>query len=364
MMAGNQKHYFVCATSSKGFVNLFDTNLIGLKKIYLLKGGPGTGTSSLLKFIGATYLMKGMEVEFIHCCQDPDSLDGVILRSIGVGIVDATQPHVLEPKVPGAIEEYVNLGSAWDTELLAKSSKEITALIEEIGVCYREAYKQFAKALLIHDDWEKIYIRSMDFKAADDVTQQMIKELLGDVSVKEQGVTRHRFFGGATHLGAMDFVENLTKLMKKRYFIKGRPGSGKSTMLKKIQKNAEQLGLEVEVYHCGFDPDSLDMLLFPQLELCIFDSTAPHEYEPSREGDIIIDMYQKAIRFGTDEENELKLNEIKKDYKAYVEAGVNDLKKAKVLQDQLEIYYEEATDLDMIQQITNDLVFKIGKYKK
>jgi hypothetical protein len=363
-MSGNQKHYFVCATSSKGFVNLFDTNLIGLKKIYLIKGGPGTGASSLMKFVGATYLMKGIDVEFIHCCQDPDSLDGVILRSIGVGIVDATAPHILEPKVPGAIEEYVNLGSAWDTDLLAKSTNEIIKLNEDIAVCYREAYKQFAKALLIHDDWEKIYIRSMDFKAADDVSQELIKELLGDVSAKEQGVTRYRFFGVATHLGVMDFFENLTKLMKKRYFIKGRPGSGKSTMLKKIQKKAEQLGLEVEVYHCGFDPDSVDMLMFPQLELCIFDSTAPHEYEPSREGDIIVDMYQRTIRFGTDEENEAKLDQIKSDYKAYVQEGTTYLKKAKALQDELEVYYEAATDLDMVQQITNDLIYKIRKYKK
>lgn len=363
-MSGKQKHYFVCSTSSKGFVNLFDSNLLGLKKIYLLKGGPGTEASSLMKFVGASFLMKGIDVEFLHSCQDPDSLDGVILRSIGVGIVDASEPHIIEPKVAGAIEEYVNLGSSWDTELLAKSTIEITSLKDEIAVCNQQAYQQFAKALLVHDDWEKIYIRSMDFKAADLLTQEVTEELLSGVSVSKQGITRHRFFGGATHKGALDFVESLTKLMKNRYFIKGRPGSGKSTMLKKIQKKAEQLGLDVEVYHCGFDPESLDMLLFPELELCIFDSTSPHEYEPSCEGDKIVDMYGKTIRFGTDEENEAKLDQIKRDYKTYVEEGISYLKKAKTLKDKLDAYYDDATNLDIIHQITNDLIFRINKYYK
>lgn len=363
MMSGNQKHYFVCATSSKGFVNLFDTNLIGLKKIYIIKGGPGTGASSLMKFIGVTFLAQGIDVEFIHCCQDPDSLDGLILRTIGVGIVDGTAPHVIEPKVPGAIEEYVNLGAAWDTEVLSKSTKEIILIHQHISECYNGAYKQFAKALLVHDEWEKIYIRSMNFEAADNLSVQVVRELLDDVKIEEKGVTRHRFFGGATSAGAIDFVENLTKTMNQRYLIKGRPGSGKSTLLKKLLKRAEELSLEVEVYHCGFDPESLDMLMFPQLSLCIFDSTAPHEYEPIRDGDNVIDMYQKAIRFGTDEENEQQLKEIQKNYKFYIQEGTKFLSQAKQLREELESYYERATDFDMVTKITQDLVYRINRYK-
>lgn len=363
-MSGKQKHYFVCATSSKGFINLFDTNLLNLRKIYIIKGGPGTGVSSLMKFIGVTFLAQEIDVDFLHSCQDPDSLDGVILRTIGVGVVDGTLPHVIEPKVPGAVEEYVNLGAAWDTDVLAKSTNEIVSLNKQISYCYSSAYKQFAKALLIHDEWEKIYIRSMDFRAADELTKQVIEEILGDVKVKEQGVTRHRFFGGATPSGAVDFVENLTMPMQKRYLIKGRPGSGKSTLLKKLLKKAEELALEVEVYHCGFDPESLDMLLFPELSICIFDSTAPHEYDPNRDGDKVIDMYHKTIRFGTDEENEEELFEIKKRYKENIQKGTEFLKRAKSLRDELIDYYEKATDFDVVREITKELIYKINKYKK
>ena len=69
-------------------------------------------------------------------------------------------------------------------------------------------------------------------------------------------------------------------------------------MLKKLAKAAEEKGFEVEVYHCGFDPNSLDMVIVRELGFAIFDSTAPHEYFPSREGDEIIDMYALIVTRG------------------------------------------------------------------
>ena len=91
---------------------------------------------------------------------------------------------------------------------------------------------------------------------------------------------QHRFLGAATPVGAVDFVPNLTEDVPKRYFIKGRPGSGKSTMLKKIVAEGEKRGFDIEVYHCGFDPNSLDMIIIRELGIAIFDSTAPHEILP------------------------------------------------------------------------------------
>lgn len=131
-------------------------------------------------------------------------------------------------------------------------------------------------------------------------------------------------------------------------------------MLKKILKKAESLGLEVEVYHCGFDPNSLDMILLPGLELCIFDSTAPHEYEPSRDGDDIIDMYTELIKPNTDERYESELKDIKKRYKETVALGISYLKKAKDLHDELEKYYMEATNYDIIERTTNDVLERIA----
>lgn len=66
-------------------------------------------------------------------------------------------------------------------------------------------------------------------------------------------------------------------------------------MLKKIVAAGEQRGFDVEVYHCGFDPNSLDMVILREKGIAIFDSTAPHEYFPERNSDEIIDMYERCI---------------------------------------------------------------------
>lgn len=47
---------------------------------------------------------------------------------------------------------------------------------------------------------------------------------------------------------------------------------------KKIAAAAESRGFDVEMYHCGFDPESIDMVLVRELKFCVFDSTNPHEY--------------------------------------------------------------------------------------
>lgn len=353
------KHYFACGNTAKGFQNFFSSNLKNLDKVYILKGGPGTGKSSLMKKVGHLVTSKGIPVEYIHCSSDPQSLDGIIIRSIGTAIVDGTSPHVIEPTAPGAIEEYINLGIAWDVDALAENKKKILFLQSEISACYPKAYNCFARALKIHDEWEKIYIDRMDFQKANHYTEEVISRLLGTDYFDKKSIIMHRFFGGSTPEGPKDFVKELTAQVKTRYFIKGRPGSGKSTMLKKILASAQGRGIDAEVYHCGFDPDSLDMLLFPELDLCIFDSTAPHEYFPSRENDFTLDMYTDLIAPHTDEDYADAISDISKRYKACNAEGTSHLAYAKYLHDDLEKYYVQATNFDIINDLTNTLLCKI-----
>ena len=104
------------------------------------------------------------------------------------------------------------------------------------------------------------------------------------------------------------------------------------------------------------------MLLFPELNLCIFDSTAPHEYFPSRDGDEVIDMYEKLINANTDEAYETLLTDIVNRYKSCTSLGTAHLAKAKSYHDELEKFYIEATDFKVIDGIYNELYKKIMKY--
>jgi Cdc6-like AAA superfamily ATPase len=191
----------------------------------------------------------------------------------------------------------------------------------------------------------------MDFNKADQLTNKLIESFFGKMKLNKAADVRHRFLGAATPKGAVDFVPNLTEEIPKRYFIKGRPGSGKSTMLKKLATAAEDRGVDVEVYHCGFDPHSLDMVIFRELGIAIFDSTAPHEYFPSRDGDEIIDMYEILIDQGTDDLFAEIISKIAAKYRSKMTEATSYLAKAKALHDELEAIYIEAMDFSIVEKI-------------
>ncbi|WP_338450319.1 PRK06851 family protein [Niallia oryzisoli] len=358
-MAGKIIRYFAGGNTARGFYSLFDSNLEGLERVYILKGGPGTGKSTLMKEIGEYLSEKDYSIEYLHCSSDPDSIDGVIIPSLRVGIVDGTAPHVIEPKLPGAVEEYVNLGEAWDAKELAKKKQAIQELSKQVSQAFQDAYQTFAEALRVHDDWEKIYIENMDFAKANELTNKIISTFYGNMTLNKQSEVRHRFLGAATPKGAVDFVPNLTADINKRYFIKGRPGSGKSTMLKKLASEGEERGFDLEIYHCGFDPNSLDMVIIRELGIAIFDSTAPHEYFPSRDSDEIIDMYESIIAPGTDEIFADQIKEVESKYKTNMKKAIGYLADAKTLRDELEAIYIATMDFDVVGEQKEKILSEI-----
>ncbi len=91
--------YFLGANAPTGFYSLYD-HLISPKEaraVYILKGGPGCGKSTLMRKVGAWAEEAGLDSEYILCSGDPDSLDAVILSGKGVAIVDGTAPQGAVP---------------------------------------------------------------------------------------------------------------------------------------------------------------------------------------------------------------------------------------------------------------------------
>ena len=81
--------------------------------------------------------------------------------------------------------------------------------------------------------------------------------------------------------------------IKRRYIIKGGPGTGKSSFMRCVAEFAEARGREVEYFRCSSDPDSLDGIIVDG-SMAVLDGTAPHLYEPRLVGaeDEIINLGQ------------------------------------------------------------------------
>lgn len=92
--------FFLGANTPAGFYSLYDQLLAPdtARRVYLLKGGPGCGKSSLMRRVARALESGGEPVEYILCSGDPDSLDAVIFPNLGAAIVDATAPHGGVPK--------------------------------------------------------------------------------------------------------------------------------------------------------------------------------------------------------------------------------------------------------------------------
>ncbi|GBF12415.1 PRK06851 family protein [Tepidibacillus sp. HK-1] len=357
------KNYYAGGNTSVGFYSLYDEALKGLDRLYIFKGGPGTGKSSFMRTIGMTMADKGYNIQFLHCSSDNNSLDGVIIPELKLGFVDGTAPHIVDPKFPGVIDEIINLGEFWDDKKLKENGKEIIKLTQDISANFKRAYEQFAEAKSIHDEWEEIYLAEMNFDKANEVTETLIEKIFTREITKEENPTTKRiFFGAATPQGAVNFIDNITEDKEKRYIVKGRPGSGKSTMMKKIGKRAEELGLSVEYFPCGFDPNSLDMVIIPTLSVAVLDGTAPHVIDATRDNDEIVDMFALCINPNVEVEKEKELHNIESRYKIKMTIGTNYIKEAKRLHDLLERYYVAAMDFERINAKREEILDEVLQY--
>ncbi len=352
-MSNNAYDFYGGGNTARGYTSLLPSSLKGLERLCVVRGGPGLGKRCELRSISDKLSVAGHEVWRIACASDPDALDALIVPGLSLGIVDGTTPNAIVPEIVGATVVEFDLGEACDKSALSARESEMASLDQEIADRFAEAYAGFAEALRVHDDWEKIYIGNMDFQKADELTQECIDRLIGDRKGESAGREAHRFLGAATPLGAVDYVPGLTEGLK-RYLLKGRPGSGKSTMLKKLAAAAAERGFDSEIYHCGFDPNSLDMVVVRELGFAIFDSTAPHEYFPDRPSDEIVDMYERCIVPGTDEAHADELAPIRQQYAANMKRSIGLLAEARALRDQLERLYAETVDSSAVERIVEE----------
>ena len=136
----NAKSYFASANSGTGFVGFFDEIFSPCSYRYVIKGGPGTGKSTLMRKLGAKAEEMGYTVEYFLCSSDPESLDGLIIKELDIAVMDGTAPHTCDPDLPGVNSEIVNLGIYWNKKKLEPHTAEISELSNKQSELYKKAY--------------------------------------------------------------------------------------------------------------------------------------------------------------------------------------------------------------------------------
>ncbi|MFC2947278.1 hypothetical protein [Virgibacillus sediminis] len=340
--------YYVSGNTAGGFVNYMSQNTGGLKQVIILKHPSETLKTAVLKRLAAHY-DDGMEM--LLSPKGSKYLDGIIIREKSLALISDV---LSTPDLPGAIEIDLSLFLR-DKLYLTDDYMENKNMYEE---AVQSAYGKFRKGLEIHDELEEIYINEMDFAKADRLASSYISKLLDGIPKKSRSTnTFHRLFGTNTPEGVVNEVPHLIDDISAVYHVKGRAGTGKSTFMKKIGEACSTRGYDVELYHCSFDPGSIDMVMVRELDFCLFDSTDPHEFFPRRKGEMIVDLYEEAVTPGTDEKYAKDIKEVNQRYKSFMKSGVKELEQAGVHLENLEKSFRfTETECDNITSFITDQV--------
>lgn len=222
-MEGKIRKIFPGANTANGSFNFFDNIIQGdINRIFCFKGGPGVGKSSLMKKIAQEFIDRGYDVELHHCPSDPSSLDALLIKKLGVVLLDGTSPHIVDPKNPGAVDEIVNLGEFWNVENLEKNKDEIIKVGKDISASFRRAYKFLKAAEPIYFDIEEKYSNSMNFGKVNLLVDEFIEKLFKKTSNSGQYKKERHLFGTAiTPIGHIDYTDSILSQVKKVYYLDG-----------------------------------------------------------------------------------------------------------------------------------------------
>ncbi|NLP44543.1 MAG: ATPase [Peptococcaceae bacterium] len=357
-MQGSIKRVFPGGNTSEGFFSYYQYLLEkGTKRVFVIKGGPGVGKSTLMKKVGKKMLELGYDVELHHCSSDDHSLDGIAIIPAGIVMVDGTAPHIIDPKYPGGLDEIINMGDYWNVEAMQLNSTKIVATTNEVSRLFARAYRFLAAARSIAEDIIAMHKQCMDFAGANRILA-LFERILAEStysteSLDTNGHERHLFSSAYTPNGFIDFTDTILQDIQQIYYLHGPMGSGKTTLLRKIADRAIEKGLDVEIYHTPLIPAKIGTVLIPALNLGV---TSSEKFKTVHYETLDLSKYlnsTKLAAYQADIESDKQL------LQELINSGIENIRRAKEEHDILEQYYVPNMDFSAAEDKYEEIMDRI-----
>lgn len=197
-----QRTYFLGSATPDGFATPFWTEQQACYGYYL-KGGPGTGKSTLMKKIAAAF--DGERVSVYHCASDPRSLDAVVLEDRGVFVADATAPHEASTPLPFVTGELVDLGAGLAADRLRTDGDAVRGLYAQNQRAHAQARRGLTGIGAMEDAAAAAGAAALQHEKLAGYAQRLAKRLFG-TKTGDKGLLLYRQCSALTPQGKITFV--------------------------------------------------------------------------------------------------------------------------------------------------------------
>lgn len=349
--------YFLGSSGKNGFFSCFSqlTPKIEGQFTFIIKGGPGTGKSSLMKKIASEIEDMDIECERIYCSSDPSSLDGIIIPSLRVSIADGTSPHTIDPDYPGATGEIVNLGDCWDKKILFDNKEKIIALTDKNKACHMRSRRFIESAFSIFGDGEKICRDCIDngriIRYASRLAKRHFKKPDGRI-----GLEKIRLLDAVTPKGYLFLADTVTSMCDTTIVFEDDFGVAAAVLIEQLRAYALASGYSVISSPSVCREGAIRHILIKELSLGFFtaDKLCDLGFNPTRT--VSLRRFYSADELLS---HRARLSFSKKAAKELLNEAVCALKIAKNIHDDLEAIYIKAMDFDKTEKIRKALTERI-----
>lgn len=335
-------HFLAGANTAQGFYSCFDHILPAAqrRRMYFIKGGPGVGKSTLMKRFAQAAEERGIEVERFHCSSDPDSLDGVSLPALGVGLMDGTAPHVYDPAVPGARDTLISLGDHLDEGALAPHAREIIAIQQQISARFARCYRYLAASQQVLG---AAPLAVENAARARELAQQLAQRL----PLRGGTGTVRRLFASAFTPRGQITVTDFAPL-ERRVTVDCPFGAHATQLMSRMSEAAVARGLHVIELLDPLQPGEIAHVIIPAHGLAFCTGRragdAPGEW---LEADALFELKNDPEREQSFDRNACEL---------LWQRATEQLTAAKALHDELEHFYVQNMDFDKWQAVLDRLI--------